>query len=570
MATEHAPRSVLATHRGKRKSDPTLAPQTRTAEGSKWWTLAVLCIATFMLLLDVTVVNVALPGIERDLGASFSDLQWVISAYALTLGATLLTAGSVADRVGRRRVFTFGLILFSLASLGCGLAGSPLALNLARGVQGFGGAAMFATSLALLADAFPGHRERRVALAFWGATTGAAVAIGPLVGGLIIAVASWKWIFLVNLPVGVIALTLTLLRVRESRDPDAGPMDWAGLVLFGTVLGGLIFGLQRGNADGWGSTPILATLGAAAVALALFILVERRRRKPMLDLALFSKPTTSGASLAVLAMAAGVFAMLLFLTLYLQNVLGYDALAAGLRLLPLTVPSFFAAAISARLSERIPLAWLLGAGLALAGTGLLLMRGVTAGGHWTALLAGLIVTGFGIGITNPAVASAALAVAPAARSGMASGLNATFRIAGVAIGVAALGSVFQSRVHSDVVATLAGTPLGPRSQQLAKAFASGDAHTALRSLPPGQRGLLAQTAESSFVSGLHAILLIAAIVCFAGSALSLALVRRRDFVPQQAETSATEGAQEQHGTSLPVGVHEGGSTPEPGAPRMLR
>jgi EmrB/QacA subfamily drug resistance transporter len=513
-----------------------------TAESSKWWTLAVLCVATFMLLLDVTVVNVALPGIGRDLGASFGDLQWVISAYALTLGATLLTAGSIADRVGRRRVFTFGLVLFSLASLGCGLAGGPLALNLARGVQGLGGAAMFATSLALLADAFQGVRERRVALSVWGATTGAAVAIGPLVGGLIIAVASWKWIFLVNLPVGVIAVTFTLLRVRESRDPNAGPIDWAGLVLFATVLGGLSFGLQRGNADGWASTTILVTLGGAAVAFACFILVEKRQRKPMLDLALFRKPTTSGASLAVLAMAAGVFAMLLFLTLYLQNVLGYDALGSGLRLLPLTLPSFFAAAISARLGERIPLSWLLGAGLALAGTGLLLMRGVSVGGHWTVLLPGLIVTGFGIGIVNPAVASAALAVAPAARSGMTSGLNATFRIAGVAIGVATLGALFQSRVHSKVVETLAGTPLASHSQQLAKAFASGDAQTVLRSLPPAQRRLLAQTAESSFVSGLHAILFIAATVCFAGAVLSLVLVRRRDLVSEPAGIPAAASA----------------------------
>jgi EmrB/QacA subfamily drug resistance transporter len=517
---------------------------TPRTENSKWWTLAVLCVATFMLLLDVTVVNVALPEIERDLGADFSDLQWVISAYALTLGATLLTAGSVADRIGRRRVFTFGLVVFSLASLGCGLAESPLTLNLARGVQGLGGAAMFATSLALLANAFPGSRERSIALAAWGATTGAAVAIGPLVGGLIIEIASWEWIFLVNLPVGVIAVALTLLRVRESSDPDAGPIDWPGLLLFSGLLGALIFGLQRGNEEGRGSPLIVATLVGAALALALFILVERRQPRPMLDLTLFRKPTTSGASLAVLAMAAGVFAMLLFLTLYLQNVLGYDALSSGLRLLPLTVASFFAAAIGARLSERLPLAAMLGAGLALSGTGLLLMRAVTPGGEWTALLAGLIVTGIGIGIINPVVASAALAVAPAARSGMASGLNATFRVGGVALGVAALGAVFQDRVHSKVVGALAGTPLAPRSEQLADAFASGNVQTALGSVPPGQRGLLAQAAESSFISGLDTVLLIAAIVCLAGAALSLILVRRRDFVDQPTEALAAEGAQE--------------------------
>jgi EmrB/QacA subfamily drug resistance transporter len=512
------------------------------AENSKWWALGAICIATFMLLLDVTIVNVALPEIERDLNADFNELQWVINAYALTLGAILLTAGSVADRIGRRRVFTAGLVVFSLASLACALAGSPLALNLARGVQGLGGAAIFATSLALLAEAFQGNRERSIALAAWGATTGASVAIGPLVGGLIIEAASWEWIFLVNVPVGAIAVALTLLRVRESRDPDAGPIDWAGLVLFSTALGALIFGLQRGNAEGWGSTVIVSALSGAALALVLFVLVERRRESPMLDLRLFRKPTTSGASVAVLAMATGVFAMLLFLTLYLQNILGYDALEAGLRLLPLTVGAFFAAAIGARLGERLPLAALLGVGLTLAGTGLLLMRGVNPGGDWTDLLPGMIATGIGVGVLNPTVASAALGVVSAARSGMASGLNSTFRIGGVALGVAGLGALFQDRVQSKVVETLAGTPLAPRSEQLADAFSSGNAPAAIGSVPPGQRGVLAHAAETSFISGLDMILLVAAIVCFVGAALSLLLVRQRDFVHQPGEAVAPAAA----------------------------
>jgi hypothetical protein len=262
----------------------------------------------------------------------------------------------------------------------------------------------------------------------------------------------------------------------------------------------------------------------------------------MLDLGLFRKPTTTGASVAVLAMAAGVFAMLLFLTLYLQNVLGYDALEAGLRLLPLTVAAFFAAAVGARLGERLPLAGLLSVGLTLAGTGLLLMRGVNPGGDWTDLLAGMIVTGIGIGILNPTVASAALGVVSAARSGMASGLNSTFRIGGVALGVAALGALFQNQVQSKVVESLAGTPLASRSEQLADAFSSGNAPAAIGSVPPGQRGVVAQAAEASFVSGLDSIMLVAAIVLFAGAALSLLLVRQRDFVAQPGEAPATAAA----------------------------
>jgi EmrB/QacA subfamily drug resistance transporter len=513
-----------------------------TSDMSRWWALAAICIATFMLLLDVTIVNVALPEIERDLGADFSELQWVINAYALVLGATLLTAGSLADRIGRRRVFVVGLVAFSLASLACGLAGSPLALNLARGVQGLGGAAIFATSLALLADAFRERRERSVALAAWGATTGASVAVGPLAGGLIIEAASWEWIFFVNVPVGVLAVALTLARVRESRNPNAGPVDWAGLVLFSAALGALIFGLQRGNEEGWGSTLIVSALAGSAIALVLFVLVERRHPSPMLDLTLFRKPTTSGASIAVLAMAAGVFAMLLFITLYLQNVLGYDALEAGLRLLPLTVAAFFAAAIGARLGERLPLAALLGVGLALAGTGLLLMRGVSPGGEWTDLLAGMIVTGVGIGLLNPTVASAALGVVTPARSGMASGLNSTFRIGGVALGVAALGALFQDRVQAHVRDVLSGTPLGSHAGQVADAFTSGNSAAAFASVPPGQRGFLAQAAESSFVSGLDAIMLAAAIACFAGAVLSLLLVRQRDFVHEPGDQPVAAAA----------------------------
>jgi len=507
-------------------------------EHSKWWALAAICIATFMLLLDVTIVNVALPEIERDLGAEFSDLQWVINAYALTLGATLLTAGAVADRIGRRRVFTFGLVLFSLASLACGLADSPLALNVARGVQGLGGAAIFATSLALLAQTFQSNRERATALAIWGATTGASVAVGPLVGGLIIELASWEWIFFVNVPVGMLAVALTLRRVGESSDPNAGRIDWAGLVLFSVALAALIFGLQRGNDEGWGSTTIVATLVGATVAFVLFIAVERRQVRPMLDLALFRKPTTSGASIAVLAIAAGVFAMLLFLTLYLQNVLGYDALESGLRLLPLTVASFFAAAIGARLGERLPIGALLGVALAFAGTGLLLMRGISPGGEWTVLLPGMVLTGAGIGLLNPSVAKAALGVVHPARSGMASGLNSTFRIGGVALGVAGLGAVFQHEVASKVVETLAGTSLQPQAERLGDAFASGNPQAAVASVPPGQRGVLAQAAEASFVSGLESILLVAALVCFAGAVLSVILVRQRDFVQQPGETAA--------------------------------
>src|SRR6195952_1698087 len=343
----------------------------------RWWTLGAVCVATFMLLLDVTIVNVALPDIQKDLGSSFEDLQWVVDAYALTLAAFLLTAGSLADRLGRRRIFVGGLALFTVASLLCGLSSSPTTLNLSRALQGVGGAAMFATSLALLAAAFTG-RERGTALGIWGATTGASVAVGPLVGGALVEHVSWQSIFYVTLPIGLAAIAVTLRMVSESKDPDPAPIDWAGLLTFSAGLFALVFGLVRGHTTGWGSGEIVALLVAAAGLLMIFVFVERRQERPMLDLTLFRKPTFVGVSIVAFALSASIFALFLYLTLFMQNILGYGPLAAGVRFLPITILSFFAAAVSGNLTERVPVRVLLATGLGLVGVGLLLMRGLDA------------------------------------------------------------------------------------------------------------------------------------------------------------------------------------------------
>src|SRR3954452_16405188 len=342
------------------------APPQASPDANRWWTLGAVCVATFMLLLDVTIVNVALPDIQKDLGSSFQDLQWVVDAYALTLAAFLLTAGSLADRVGRRRVFVAGLALFTVASGLCGLSTSPTALNLSRALQGVGGAAMFATSLALLAAAFTG-RERGTALGVWGATTGASVAVGPLVGGVLVEHVSWQSIFFVNLPIGLAAIAVTLRMVGESRAPDPDPIDWGGLITFSAGLFALVFALVRGNSEGWGSAQIVGLLVAACVPLVAFVAIEARRARPMLDLALFRKPTFVGASIVAFTLSASIFAMFLYLTLFLQNLLGYSPLEAGLRFLPITVLSFFCAALSGNLTERVPVRLLLGLGLGLVG-----------------------------------------------------------------------------------------------------------------------------------------------------------------------------------------------------------
>ena len=412
----------------------------------RWITLLVVSAATAMLLLDVTVVNVALPAIRDDLDASFGEMQWVIDAYALMLAATLLGAGVLADRIGRRAVFAAGLALFTVCSALCAAAPSPLFLDLARGAQGVGGAAMFASSLALLADEFQ-DAERGFALGVWGGVTGAALALGPLVGGLLTDGLGWRWIFLVNLPIGVLLIWLTLRSLPESRELRPRPLDLAGMATFGTACFLLTFGLIRGNEDGWGSLAIMGSLlGAVALALA-FILIERRAEAPMLPLSLFRIPAFTGTALVAFAQSVALYPLCLFLAIYLQNGLGLSPTETGLRLLPLTLVLFVVAPLSGRLTSRLPLRVPLSAGLLLIGTGLLLMRSLDPSSDWTTLLPGLVVGGLAIGVISPALAAAMVSVLPVERSGLASGINNTFRQLGIAIGLAGLGAIFDHHVN---------------------------------------------------------------------------------------------------------------------------
>jgi EmrB/QacA subfamily drug resistance transporter len=489
----------------------------------RWWTLGVVCVATFMLLLDITIVNVALPDIARDLHSSFEDLQWVIDAYALSLAAFLLTAGSLADLFGRRRLFATGLGAFTGASLLCALATSPLFLDLARALQGVGAAAMFATSLALLAATFHG-RERGTAFGAWGATTGAAVAVGPLVGGLLTESVGWESIFLINVPIGIGAIAATLARVNESRDPGATGVDWAGLVTFSGGLFLLVFALVRGNAEGWGSPLIVGFLIGAAVALCAFVVVERRQRRPMFDLTLLRKPAFAGASIAAFALSASLFSMFLYLTLYIQNTLGYSPLEAGLRFLPTTLLSFAVAPVAGKLSARLPVRGMIGAGLGLVGIGLLLMAGLDADSGWTALLPGFLVAGAGVGLMNPPLASTAVGVVAPERAGMGSGINSTFRQVGIATGIAGLGALFQQLLENKVPAALARVPV--------QALATGSPRVVGPS-PAAQHAYV-----QAFTGALNDLFVVGAVVAIVGGVLSAALIRRRDFIAAQGRQPA--------------------------------
>ncbi len=482
----------------------------------KWRALIVVCVAIFMLLLDITVVNVALPDIQRELHTSFTDLQWVVDAYALMLATVMLNAGSLGDMLGRKRVFIVGVLLFTAASAACGSATSPLFLNLARGAQGIGGAIMFAVSLAILSQEFYG-RERGTAFGIWGATVGAAVAIGPLVGGALTTWLGWRWIFFVNLPIGVACAVGAFRELHESRDEEHGGFDLPGFVTLSGGLFALVLGLLRGNDWGWSSGRELVLFSVAAALLLAFLAVEWRQREPMFDLSLFRVPTFAGAQITAFVISSAMFAQFLYLVLYLQNVLGYSAIASGVRFLPLSVVSFVTAPLAGRLSVRVPVRALLGTGLALIGAALLLMHGVTSSSGWTTLLAGFVVGGVGIGLVNAPLASTAVSVVPPRQAGMASGINNTFRQVGIATGIAGLGAIFQHGIQSQ----LAGAPPG-----LARAVASGATST--------------QATRAAFIHGLNEILLVAAIVAFAGAVLAFALVRREDFVAAGQPVTAAE------------------------------
>ena len=503
----------------------------------KWRVLIVVCVAVFMLLLDITVVNVALPEIDKELNTSFTDLQWVVDAYALTLAATMLNAGSLGDLLGRKKVFLVAIALFTAASALCGAAQSPLWLILARGAQGIGGAGMFAVSLAIISQEFHG-RERGTAFGIWGATVGLAVAIGPLVGGALTTYVGWRWIFFVNIPIGIACVAAGIRVLHESRNEEHGGADLPGLVTWTGALFALVLGLFRGADWGWSSGRIVGLFTAAAVLLAAFVAIELRSRAPMLDIRLFRVPTFTGAQITAFAMSSGMFAQFLFLPLYLENVLGYSAVKTGVLFLPLSLVSFVVAPIAGRLSTRIPVRILLGGGLAVIGVALLLMHGISLASSWTTLLAGFVVGGIGIGLVNAPLASTSVSVVEPRRAGMASGINNTFRQVGIATGIAALGAIFQSQITSQVAASAIPQRF---VQPFSKAISSGATQQALDAVPAPLRPRAETLAHSAFISGLNSILLVAAFVLFAGAILAFVLVRQQDFVASEPAVEAAAG-----------------------------
>ena len=446
-----------------------------------WGPLTAVCLGTFMLLLDVTIVVVALPDMARSLHASLSDLQWVVDGYALALAALLLGFGAAADILGRRRVHVAGLVLFAVASLLCGLSGGPGALVADRAVQGVGAAAMLATTLPLLGSVYQGRR-RSVALGVWGAVSGGAAAVGPVLGGVLTEGPGWRWIFFVNLPVSVAAVWLTLRVVPESKGPRGMRIDWAGTVAFAGFAGGVTYAVVRAGEDGWGATPTLVSFALAALALVCFVLVERRVAHPLLDLGLLRKPAFVGVMAGGLAFNGVAFGGMPYLSIWLQTVLGMSPVRGGLTLLPLTGAAVVVSVLAGKLLHGVPARLTIGGGLLLIGTGCFCQAVLGAGSDWTALVPGLVLVGVGTGLVAPGIAGAALAAVPAERAGMAGGAVNTVRQLGYALGVAVSGTVLTSRMRDtlphDAAHTLAGGGAGAlrgafSEHALRAAFASG-------------------------------------------------------------------------------------------------
>src|SRR6478752_3355673 len=492
------------------------------------WTLVLVCTAVFMLLLDVTVVSVALPSIQRDLRASLPDLQWVSAAYSLVLAVLLLPAATTGDRLGRRRLFLIGLVIFTAGSLACALAWTALALQLFR------------------------------ALHVFGATLGGATAIGPLAGGVLTDTLGWRSIFFINLPIGAAAFVGGVARLRESRDPAGGRADWVGTALITGALTALMFALIRGNELGWESPAIVALFAAAAVALAGFVIYELRiAAAPMADLRLFARRSFSATGFVAFAISATVIGMIIYLSMYVQNTLGYSPVQAGLRFLPLSLVSFAVALLTGRLIGKVAMRVLLGVAMASAAAGLASMAHLTATSTWLVLLPGFILAGIGLGITSTGLASAALAAVEPARAGMAAGLVNTLRQVGTAAGVAVLGALYASRVTSATLHDLAGLPAPPgAAHRLAAAVASGAGARVAAVVPPPARAAVSHAAPAGTASGLNDVLLapaaFAALGAIAGFAFGPDPARQQQPRSAPGEPSA-QSAPAKHQARLPAG-----------------
>jgi len=463
-------------------------------ENRKWLTLGAVSFGLFMIMLDNTVVNVALPTMQRDLHVSVSQLEWVVIAYALTFAALLITGGKLGDLYGRRRIFVVGLAIFTLSSLACGLAPSAGFLIGARAVQGAGAALMNPATLSIIVATFP-PKQRGTAIGIWAGVSALALAIGPLGGGLITEHINWNWIFFVNVPIGAIAIVVSQLVIRESRDTSVEQrIDLPGLFTSIAFLFSLSYALVEGNSHGWTSPEILGLFVAAVVFLAAFVTLETRQRLAMLDLSLFRIGAFTGANIVAMLVSLSMFGVFFFVTLYVQNILHYRPAKAGATFLPMVLLIIFIAPIAGRLSDRIGSRWLMGGGMTLLGISLLLYERVTVHSDFWTLLPPMLVGGFGMAMTMSPMTSAAMGAVPVDKAGVGSGVLNSFRQVGGSLGIAVMGAIVGSYLHH----------------------------------PPGS-----PAAAQDYVNGLHSGFEVGAGITFVAAAVAIVLVRTRPEVVRE-------------------------------------
>jgi EmrB/QacA subfamily drug resistance transporter len=468
---------------------PAHARPARRAGGEhrKWWTLGSVGVGLFMIMIDNTVVNVALPTMQRELGLSLEQLEWVVSGYALTFAAFMLTGGTLADRLGRRRIFVTGLAIFTVASLLCGLASSGGLLIACRVVQGVGAAILTPATLSILVATFP-PRQRATAIGIWAGVSAMALAIGPLLGGLLAEDAGWHWIFFINVPVGVLGIAASMAYIDESRDESAArSLDLAGLLTSGVGLFALTYALIQGNTAGWASTQILVAFAIAVIGLAAFVVIEWRSRAPMLDLSLFRDPTFSGANLVSLLVSLAMFGVFFYVSLYMQQVLRYTPVQAGLTFLPTTVLIILVAPQAGRLTDRFGARWIVGIGMTLIAISLAVYSRLDATSTFRDILPGLLTGGVGMAMTMTPTTAATMAAVPAGKSGVGSAILNSMRQVGGSLGIAVIGAIMAQVRHSSL--------------------AAGD------------------SAQTAFVVGLQSALHVAALIAFAGAVTAVLLIR---------------------------------------------
>jgi EmrB/QacA subfamily drug resistance transporter len=505
----------------------------RGAEASsKFWILLTASLVSSLIMLDSNIVAVSLPAIGRSLGASFTDVQWVISAYVLTYAALLLASGNYADLRGRRKAMLIGLTVFAVSSALCGLATSSTLLNLARAAQGVGGAFLLTAALAVLSNAFSGA-ERSHAFAFWGASLGIALAVGPIIGGVITDYFGWRWVFLVNVPASAILVLATRKCIAESRDPHAKRLDVPGTVTFSAGLALLIWALIDGNDAGWLSVSIVSRLVASAALLTGFVVVELRQERPMVDFLLFQRKTFVGAVLAMIGYGASAQVMIFFLPLYLENAYGYEPLSAGIAMIPFALPMVLAPRITNRLAARYSGRALLSVGLAIAALGNAAFW-LVAQSHlpYSIFLVAMLIAGCGAGLLNGQTVKVLQGAVPEDRAGMASGLASTTRFIGILVSVAALGAVLSDVARDRFVTAARSLGLTAAAASAAAArVTSGDLSAILDAAQPNTRTALRDAALGAYGAGFAWAALVAAVVALVACLLALTFISARETAP---------------------------------------